>query len=154
MPRLDSSIDELKQALSNFETCLATPIVSGDLAGWASEVQKAWSEASAQIHFHAKHSHARQYDEIGQQDAELFPRIDQLKKEDDEIEAARAQLHQIVMRVTEHTPKMEPDEEKAKKYTQNLADEGLAFLARVRKQEVAIQTWYVEAFSRDRGAVD
>jgi hypothetical protein len=35
-----------------------------------------------------------------------------------------------------------------------LIDEGLTFIARVRKQATAIQTWFVEAFNRDRGAVD
>jgi hypothetical protein len=154
MPDLDTSIDGLKQALGAFETSLATPIVSGDLAAWAAEVRKSWTEASAQIHFQAKHSHARQYDEIGEQDPELFSRIEQLKKEDEAIEAERERLNQLVQRVTEHAPKMEPDEEKAKKYTQSLVDEGMALLAQVRKQEVAIQTWYVEAFSRDGGAVD
>ena len=59
-----------------------------------------------------------------------------------------------VVRVVQHLPKLEPDEEKAQKHIKSLIDDGVAFAARVRKQSVAVQTWYVEAFDRDSGAVD
>ena len=145
---------ELKTALADFETSLGTPIVSGDLAAWAEVAKKAWDEASAQLHYHVKHLHPRQYDEISQQDPELLPRIESLKAEDDAIEQQREQIAQVVNRVAQHVPKLEPDEEKAQGHVKTLVDDGTAFLARARKQEVAVQTWYVEAFNRDRGAVD
>ena len=145
---------DLKPALADFETSLVTPIISGELATWAKEVQKTWSEASAQIHYHLKHLHPRQYGEISQQDPELLPRIELLQAEDEAIEQQREQLAQAISRVTQHMPKFEPDEEKAQKHTKILVDDGTAFLVRVRKQEAAVQTWYVEAFNRDRGAVD
>ena len=114
----------------------------------------AWEEASAQIHFHVKHLHPRHYDEIAKQDPELLPRIDQLRAEDESIEQQREQLAQSIGRMGQHVPKMEPDEEKAHKHTKAIIDSGTAFLTQVRKQEVAVQTWYVEAFNRDGGAVD
>src|SRR5262249_3286142 len=88
------SDDDLKTALAAFETSLLTPTVSGELAPWLEQVQKTWEEASAQIHYHLKHLHPRQCDEISKQDPELFPRIDQLRAEDDAIEQQRAQLSQ------------------------------------------------------------
>ena len=69
----DYSHDELKAVLTTFETSLLTPTVSGELAPWLEEVQKSWKEASTQIHFHVKHLHPRQYDEISKQDPELLP---------------------------------------------------------------------------------
>ena len=150
----DYSDDELKAALATFETSLLTPTVSGELAAWFEEVQKSWEEASAQIHFHVKHLHPRQYDEISKQDPELLPRIEKLQVEDDAIEQQRAHLSQLIGRVGQHAPKLEPDEEKAQKHVRTIVDAGTAFLIQVRKQNVAVQTWYVEAFSRDRGAVD
>jgi hypothetical protein len=155
-PKAESnhSPDELKTALSTFETSLLTPTISGELATWLEEVQKTWDEASTQIHYHLKHLHPRQFDEISKQDPELFPKIEQLQAEDEAIEQQRAQLSQLIGRVGQHAPKLEPDEEKAQKYTKSLVDQGTAFLTQVRKQEVAVQTWYVEAFNRDRGAVD
>ncbi len=145
---------DLKTALANFETNLVTPIVEGELTSWIEHVKTGWSEASAQIHYHIKHLHPRQYDEIGKQDPELLPRIETLKAEDEAIEQQREQLATTMNRVTQHAPKLEPDEGKAQKHTQTLVDDGTAFLTRVRKQEAAVQTWYVEAFNRDRGAVD
>jgi len=120
----------------------------------ASRCTKAWSEAGAQTHFHTKHLHGRQYDEIAKQDPELLPRLDLLKAEDAAIEQLRDQLNQTVIRVAKHAPSFEPDEEKAQKFTKTLIDDGLAFVIRVRKQSVAVQTWYIEAFNRDGGSVD
>jgi hypothetical protein len=148
------SVDDLKAVLTTFETSLLAPAVSGQLSSWLAEVQKSWEEASAQIHYHVKHNHPRQYDEIAKQDAELLPRIDQLRKDDEGIEAQREKLSQMIGRVGEHAPKLEPDEEKAQKYIKSMVDDGTSFLICVRKQEVAVQTWYVEAFNRDGGAVD
>jgi hypothetical protein len=148
------SPEELKTALTTFETSLLTPTVCGELVSWLEQVQKSWEEASTQIHFHVKHLHPRQYDEISKQDPELFPKIEQLQAEDEAIEQQRAQLSQSIGRVGQQAPKLEPDEEKAQKYTKSIIDQGTAFLTQVRKQEIAVQTWYVEAFNRDRGAVD
>jgi uncharacterized protein (DUF3084 family) len=145
---------ELKVAIDNFETNLVTPIMPGELAGWVDQLQKAWKEAAAQIHYHAKHLHPRQFEEIAKQDPELLPRVELLKAEDTAIEEQRDKINQAVTRVAEHAPKLEPNEEKAQKYTTSLIDDAMGFVARVRKQCVAVQTWYVEAFNRDHGAVD
>jgi hypothetical protein len=145
---------DLRIVLADFETALETPIISGDLAAWIDELQQAWEEASAQVHYHVKHLHPRQFDEMAKQDSELLPRIDLLKGEDKAIETQREQISHAIRRVAEHAPRLEPDEEKAQQHTKTLIDDAMAFLARVRKQEVAVQTWYVEAFDRDSGAVD
>src|SRR3954454_7065010 len=131
--------NELKNALTSFETNLLTPTVSGELPSWLEDVQKTWTEASAQVHYYTKHLHPRQHDEIGKQDPELLPRVELLKAEDEAIERDCEQLSQLIGRVGQHAPKLEPDEEKAEKYVKNLVDAGTAFLIRVRKQEVAIQ---------------
>jgi hypothetical protein len=142
----------LKDALTSLETTLATPVISGELADWIKGVQKAWTEASGQIHYSVKHSHPRQFEEIGSADPELLPRIEQLQAEDTAIEEDRERFATSIKRSTEHIPKLEPDEGKAQQHTKKLVDEGMAFITRVRTQEVAIQTWFVEAFNRDRGA--
>ena len=143
---------ELKTAVDAFETSLVRPLVSGELTPWLEEVKKAWGEAAAQIHYHTKHLHPRQYEAMAEQDAELLPRIDMLKIEDAALEEQREQINQAVARVAQHAPKLVPDEEKAHKYIKSLVDDGMAFVMRVRKQSVAVQTWYIEAFNRDSGA--
>jgi hypothetical protein len=145
---------DLKTALASFETRLSTPIISGELAGWMGEVQKAWVGASSQIGASLSRLHPGQFEQIAQQDQEMFPQIERLKVEDEAIAAERERIGNMVLRDAQHVPKLEPDEGKAKKHVQNLIDEGLALVTRVRKQEVAIETWLMEAFNRDRGAGD
>jgi hypothetical protein len=144
----------LKDALTSFETSLTTPVVSGELSDWLGGVQKSWSEASGQVHYNLKHLHPRQFEGMGTADPELLPRVEQLQAEDLAIEEDREKLSTAIKRSGEHVPKLEPDEEKAQQHTKKLVDDGVGFVARVRKQEVAIQTWFVEAFNRDRGAGD
>src|SRR4051812_32752696 len=149
-----NSTEAFKAALDEFERCSVTPILSGELAAWVQEVREAWREAAGQVHFQLKHLHPRQYEEIAKQDPALLPRIDLLKLEDAAIEDQRDKINQLMVRLAQHIPKLEPDEEKSQKHTKSLVDDGLAFVARVRKQVVTVQTWYIEAFNRDRGAVD
>jgi hypothetical protein len=145
---------DLKTALASLETRLSTPVVSGELADWMGEVQKAWADASHQIEVSLLRLHPGQYEQIAQQDQEMFPQIEKLKAEDEAIASERERIGNMVQRDAQHVPKLEPDEGKAKKHVQNLVDEGLAFVTRVRKQEVAIETWLIEAFNRDRGGGD
>jgi hypothetical protein len=149
-----NSETELREALTSFETSVATPIVSGELPDWTDKVQKSWSEASARVHDHVKHLHPRQYQEISNEDPALFQQVELLKAEDDAIEQEREKLNQSVTRVATHVPKLEPDEGKANNHVQKLIDESMAFIMRARKQEVAVQTWYMEAFNRERGGGD
>ena len=149
-----NSETELRDALASFETSVATPIVSGELPDWTDKLQNAWLEASAQVHYHVKHLHPRQYQEISDEDPALFQQVELLKAEDDEIERQREKLNERVTRVAAHAPEVEPDEGKANNQLQALIDEALAFIMRARKQEVAVQTWYVEAFNRERGGGD
>src|SRR5688572_33106999 len=102
--------NELRAALSTFETNVATPVVSGELADWVEKVKKAWSKASAQIQAHTKELHPRQYEEISKEDPALFQQIELLKAEDSAIEEARDKIDRTVTRVAEHVPKLEPDE--------------------------------------------
>lgn len=145
---------ELPAALTAFETTVSTPIISGELADWMERVRTSWEEASTQIQHNLEYSHPQQYDEMGEEDAELLPKIESLKAEDEAIEQERARIAEMIERDARHVPKLEPDEAKAQKHVQSLIDESLAFVTRVRKQEVAVQTWLVEAFQRDRGAGD
>lgn len=144
---------DLKVAIDQLETNLVTPIMPGEMASWAEQVHSAWTEAATQIQYHVRHLHPQQLEAIAQQDPELLPRVELLKAEDMAIEEQFATLNQAVTQTTEHASKLEPDEEKAQKHIQLLIDDGLSFIARVRKQTVAVQTWYVEAFNRDNGAV-
>jgi hypothetical protein len=145
---------QLRRALEEFEVSLVTPIVGGEFDDWMDRVQQTWTEASGQIDYHVTQLHPRHFQEIEKADPEMLPRVEQLTLEDDAIEQERDELNRLVVRLTEVAPQVEPDERRIENPTDLLAKYGIDFITRVRKQEVALQTWYVEAFSRDRGVAD
>lgn len=147
----DNTALQLKTALDAFEIACLRPIISGELQSWVDHLNEEWCRANKQLDLHTKHLHPRQYDEITKQDPELLARVDQLRAEDVVIDTERARVDQSIARLAEHLPKLEPDEEKAKVRASTFVDDATAFLAHVRKQVVAVQTWYVEAFNRDCG---
>jgi hypothetical protein len=144
----------LKTTLDAFEVSLNTPVVSGELADWLEHLGVAWSKLAGHVRHHVEQTHADQFAQIEQQDPELLPKVEQLHTEDNAILEECDALDRMVATTTTHAPKLEPDEEKAQQHTKALVDAGIALVTRVRRQEVALQTWYVEAFNRDRGAVD
>jgi hypothetical protein len=146
--------NELRSALAAFETSVTSPVVSGDLVDWTEKVAKSWNEASTRIHFQLKHSHPRQFEEIANADAALLRQVELMRSEDEAIEADREKLSQTVSRIAHHVPKMEPDEAKAQPHIHALLDQAIPLIARVRKQEVTVQTWFAEAFNRERGGGD
>ncbi|MFO0788248.1 MAG: hypothetical protein U0805_02255 [Pirellulales bacterium] len=145
---------ELKTALDAFEKALLTPIIAGDLGVWFEHLQLTANEAADKLNRELTQFHTEEYDEIGNQDPELLSQIDRLKEEDCAILEAFEKFRQTLTRAAEQSPKLEPDEDKATRLTRALINEGVMLLARIRKQELTLQTWYAEAFTRDRGPVD
>jgi hypothetical protein len=149
-----ADVNDLRAVLASFETNVTAPVVSGELVDWIEKASKSWNEASTQIHFQIKHVHPRQFEEISEVDAALLRQVELMRAEDEGIEAERNKLSQTIHRLTQHIPKMEPDEAKAQPHVQALMHQAVALIARVRKQEVALQTWFAEAFNRERGGGD
>jgi hypothetical protein len=88
------------------------------------------------------------------QDPELFTHVDNLKAEDAAIRDEQKKLAQFIDRLAHLAPLVEPDERKFNDLQAHLRKDGIAFVARVRTQQVPLETWYLEAFHRDRGYVD
>lgn len=87
-------------------------------------------------------------------DQEMFKRVELLRQEDQAIAAELDGLGELIERLRLKTPVAEPNEARTDKEREALAERGLAFVMRLRKQEVAIDTWFGEAFNRDRGSGD
>jgi len=144
---------DLRSVLETFETRLDTPIISGELAAWASAVSKAWSDVAAQVQRSCER-HRDQFQQMATEDPELLPIVQQLQAEDDAIRQQIRKLTDEVNRVARRAEQVEPHEGELDPQVEALRDRGVAFLNRVRKQEVAVQTWFLEAFNRDRGVAD
>jgi len=145
---------DLKPSLERFETCLLSPVVPGELAEWTREVQDAWHACFTQIRRHLHEFHPRQYAQISKEDPELLPKTEKLQDADAELGEDSAEFDRAVRRFAEHAPKFEPDEEKIAGHVKSLVDAGVVLVTSVRKQEAAVQTWFLEAFTRDRGVAD
>lgn len=154
LPETIHSDQALKSSLENFETCLVTPVMAGELLAWTDELRAPWADLLAQVREHVREYHSQEYQQISQADPELLPRTEKLSAEDFAIEEVAEEFARMLHRFAEHAPKFEPDEVKIAKHLKLLVDDGVEFVTRVRKQEAAVQAWFVEAYTRDRGVAD
>lgn len=143
-----------RDALTSLETCLATPVVSGDLAEWARNADNAMRHFMLRWLERRDVTHHQSLVRIGEEDPELLARVEQLEREHDEITREGHRLAVIVASLVEVSGVAEPNETKLNVHARKLADDGLTWLAQVRRQEVAVPTWLTEASHRDRGVVD
>ena len=141
---------QLKTALEGFEVSCLRPIVSGELQSWVDHLKEEWCKANRQIeHPHEATSPAAvRRNRQARSGAVVTGRSASGGRHGDRYRE-RARVDQSIARLAEHLPKLEPDEEKAKVRASTFVDDAMAFLSHVRKQMVAVQTWYVEAFNRD-----
>jgi hypothetical protein len=145
---------ELKTALDAFEVALITPVVSGELAVWGDGVRAQWASLAPLVDRQRSRLHPKQFDEMTRTDPEIFSQVDKLKAEDAALEEEQQKLGLLVNRLTNLAPLIEPDERKFNDLQATLRKVGVAFVAHCKQQQVAVQTWYLEAFNRDRGFVD
>jgi seryl-tRNA synthetase len=154
MASLSNDQRELHDALEAFETALNTPVVSGELEDWTTALASAWRALRGAVEDQLQGPHHAQLKEIGKQDPELLPRVEQLKQEDQGIDRQLGELSERIDRLSAKAPQIEPNEGKADDERTRVMSDGVAFINRVRKQEVGIQTWFLEAFNRDLGVGD
>jgi hypothetical protein len=143
----------LKGALESLENELQTPLVSGEHTEWTRGVTEAWHAAAVAAHDQIA-AHRKQFKEMMNVDQEIFRQVELLKKEDEELEKHLDCVGKKIYSITRKTPVAERDELRTEQDRQTLVADGIAFINRMRKQEIAIKTWFGEAFNRDRGPVD
>jgi hypothetical protein len=145
---------QFTEALGAFETALETPLVPGELEAWAHAVRASAANLEPLIERRIASAHREQLAEIERTDPELIRRVEILEKEDEQICRDLECLRTLVAELDAAAPSVGPNEEHLNDQVSRLVDQGLAWVIRVHKQEVALRTWLVEAFERDRGAVD
>lgn len=153
MPDL-KNCPKLADALDEFEACLETPIVPGELESWTSAARAACGSVGVVLRDQINDAHPEQYAAITQEDPELDHRIEQLRDEDQQLLAQFEALNRRMQELPAKASFVEPREGKLEDQTSDVVEDGLALIIRVRRQEQAISTWYMEAFNRDRGIAD
>ena len=149
-----SADHELQDALRRLEGYLETPVVPGELEDWTQNVVAAWQEVDHRLETHIRDHHREQLSKIAEEDTEMLAHVERLRDEDVQIVDRFLELSRQVERLAERAPKIEPHEQRADAAIEQLVEQGLAWIIRVRKQEAAISTWFGEAFNRDRGVAD
>jgi hypothetical protein len=147
----DDPHSALRRVLENLETCLLTPVISGELEAWTKALWEAWVAAADEVRRHFDHYHREQFARISTEDPELMPRVEQLQAEGEAIRQEIVQLSAAIERLAPRAEKVEPHEGRLDAQVEALSGQGIALINRIRKQEVALQTWFSEAFNRDRG---
>ena len=139
--------------LKLFETALETPLVPGELETWLETVERAYRQSESELRERLTDEHRRQLKQVQEQDAELSARVQELRETDQELLDRLERLGRHLRALRERGDG-DGETQCVDRSAERLADEGLKFVIDVRKQEAAINTWFLEAFQRDRGVAD
>lgn len=147
--------DPFLKALEDFETSLETPVMSGELIDWVTNVNRAFEHFGMLLRDDVQRQHAALYATIKRQDPELSSRIEKLRKTDEQLalvdfSSVLGSLKQLQVRAES----AEQDELKGSLLLADVLKQALAFVIAARTQETAIATWFGEAFNRDSGSGD
>lgn len=148
------SKDLVQRKLADLEESLILPVVAGELPTWTARVAKAAQDVHVLLTAHLARAHREDFAEIAEQDLELATQIDNMKGEDAAIRVEFSRFLELANNVAQAAAEVEPDELTLEKAQEHLVEKGLNLVLRIRKQEAAVRTWYVEAFTRDRGVGD
>jgi hypothetical protein len=144
----------LLKELARLESCLATPLVPGELVTWFSAVEETFADLKPLLRRQTRERHRTQYEQIMRDDPALQRSVEHLKEEDDVLVDMLERLESAASDFVAKAADIEPDEGLMRPEWERFVDEGLWFVIRVRKQDTAIRTWLGEAMNRERGTGD
>lgn len=148
------SAADLNTALTTLETALLTPVVSGELETWAAAAQQAAIELDRRLPPYLRSVLHPQYAEIARSDAELLPRVEQLIAEDQNLLLEQSAFCDRINAFAQRAAQVKRDEAQVATERDQLEQEGIGLIVRIKKQRAAADTWLAEASYRDRGPVD
>ena len=138
------TMTELREALTNFETCLQTPIVSGEQAAWLDDARQAFDKLCETLK-QSSQKQTEMLNSILHQDAELHGHVEDLRQLDAQVFSQCNGLHAKVAQLCDRAKAVEPDELKLEKPVRDFIDQGLAFVLAVRKLDTGVSTWHDQA---------
>ncbi|MEX0726455.1 MAG: hypothetical protein WEB58_09910 [Planctomycetaceae bacterium] len=143
---------DFERQLDAFEQCTETPFVPGELEQWLSAVREAFDGLVPMVK-ESQRIHEEEFVEIVEEDPELHVHVELMREEE---RAIAKELDELTKWFNEF-PKRRIDGGDETEYKLDLdrfVSAALEMLVRIRKQEVTVRTWLMEAFMRDRGTVD
>lgn len=146
--------EEMAEALKKLERDLETPLVAGEAGPWTAHVQRAIADFAQLMRKHLADAHREQFEEMIANDPPKARQVAQLQETDQKLEEQFAKLKAHIDSVVRRADQAGGDEAPIRKEIEHLSAAGLAFVVEFRKQEVQIQTWFLESLNRDRGDAD
>ncbi len=147
--------DQFLKALEDFETSLETPVMSGDLIGWVTNVRRECERLGVLLRDDVQRQHAALYATITREDPELSSRVGKLRATDEQLVLVDfGNVQSSLKQLLDRAESVEQDELKASLLREDAVKQALAFVIGARTQETAIVTWFGEAFNRDSGFGD
>lgn len=153
-PCLIMEDQNFEKALAALEKALESPWIPGELESWAQEVLTQTEAFEPLLAQRMAARHEDLFGEIEQNDAELMRRVELMRGEDERIRAEFTEVLSRAARLAGKAGAIEPDERAVSDGVERFADEALALVIAIRKQELAVSTWLVESVARDRGPKD
>jgi hypothetical protein len=146
--------DRLKSALERVESNADQPCIPGEAALWLEEVEAALTELKPALDDQVEHGHRAAFRQIREEDPEMFRRIEQMQADDLAITEQYADVCRRMELLRSVTHRVDQDEKRVEGALEEFVPLVQALVAQIRKQEVTVRAWLMEAFNRDRGDVD
>lgn len=147
-------LDALTESLEQLEKHLELPYISGELHDWSEQTGQLLQEATTLVRSAIHSEHGRAYEAIVKNHPNLRQEVENLRKEEPSILAALEAVQQLVEPFTTSIDETVLAGQQFQPKREQLVQEGLAAILRVRRHRAAIETWLSEALQRDNGVGD
>jgi Spy/CpxP family protein refolding chaperone len=150
-PAETSDSARIDAALSQFESCLESPVIPGELPSWAAAVEQTYRGLGGPLRREIEDTHRDQLAQITSEETDLLAQVQQLREEDAQLGEVYQAFGNDIRAFRKQAERVEPHEGKLAERLTRVVNDGLALVIRIRKQQRAIRTWLLEAFNRDTG---
>jgi len=143
------------KSLTDLETSLATPVVSGELMEWLTNVLRDCERVKAILVGDVQKIHADLYSGILRENVDLSAQVEKLRAADAQI--AHSDCDEIISslnQIQSQARAARQDEAKLSGALAHVIKQAIEFVVAARGQETAISAWMSEAFNRDLGSGD
>lgn len=142
------------EALQRLEEHLELPYVSGDLHAWSEALRQLINDAKDRVRAEFASEHNRTFDTIVKNHSNLRQQVEKLRQEDPEILKALDDLSQQADQFASGIDETVLAGQQFQAKREQLVNDGLSLVLRIRRQRAAINTWLGEAMQRDNGVGD
>jgi hypothetical protein len=143
----------LERATDALEAAIVQTRVPGELSEWVGGVSRALNEVYELLSHQVIPQHKADFSQILSNDLALEPRVQELSAVDEELCQQLDSALKLAATI-EQALLASDGQLEANAHAERLFEKCMLLVIRVRKQEQAVNSWFVEALQRDRGVVD